>query len=708
MNNARTLSFALVLLPLTATWSFARASRRPVRPRPRRSTTAWSAPSAKTALTPFDVARVRAVTTAVVSPDGKHVAYVLSVPRTPMVDDDGANWTELWVASHAADGGAPRAYVGGKSDVSNVAWLPDSSAIAFTQKRGDDKASSLWVIALAGGEARKAVASSAGVGAFSFAPDGKRVAFLATEADSDARKKAKEKGFAQEIYEEDARFQRVFVATLFDDAAKPRALGIEGHVHQVRWSPVNETLLVSTAPTPLVDDQYMAQTVKVVDATNGKELARFAHEGKLGEIDWSPDGKKVAFLGGADLHDPNDARLFVADANGGKPVDLTAGKALDVDAFVWQSPEHLMAVVSQGLHTSIEKLPAARGDWKTIVGRTTNVFTTLSLSEDGQRGAFVANAADHPPELFTMSHGDAKPARRTESNPWLAERRLAKQEAITWKAKDGVELQGVLIRPLDEVPGQRYPLIVYVHGGPEAHEQDGWQTAYAKPGQVAAANGFAVFHPNYRGSTGRGVEFSELSQGDPAGKEFDDLVDAVDHLVSIGLVDPKRVGVTGGSYGGYATAWCSTRFSERFAAGVMFVGISNKVSKLGTTDIPNEEYLVHARHRVWEDWNFFLQRSPITYAGQSKTPLLILHGKDDPRVNPGQSRELYRHLKLRGQAPVRLVLYPGEGHGNRKCAAKLDYSLRMHQWFGHYLQGAGGAMPAWELDYAEPTAKKDA
>jgi dipeptidyl aminopeptidase/acylaminoacyl peptidase len=299
-----------------------------------------------------------------------------------------------------------------------------------------------------------------------------------------------------------------------------------------------------------------------------------------------------------------------------------------------------------------------------------------------------------------MSHGDAAPKRRTDSNPWLGEKRLAPQEVVRFKARDGLELEGMLVRPLDEVKGQRYPLILYVHGGPEAHEMNGWQTAYSKPGQVAAARGFAVFYPNYRGSTGRGVEFAKSSQADPAGKEFDDLVDAVDHLVGTGLVDKQKVGITGGSYGGYATAWCSTRYSDRFAAGVMFVGISDKVSKVGTTDIPDEDFYVHTRVRPWEDWQKMLERSPIFHAGNCKTPLLILHGKDDPRVNPGQSREMYRHLKLRSQAPVRLVMYPGEGHGNRKAAARLDYNLRMLQWMEHYLMGPGGTPPPSEIDYA--------
>jgi dipeptidyl aminopeptidase/acylaminoacyl peptidase len=183
------------------------------------------------------------------------------------------------------------------------------------------------------------------------------------------------------------------------------------------------------------------------------------------------------------------------------------------------------------------------------------------------------------------------------------------------------------------------------------------------------------------------VAFSLTSQGDPAGKEFDDVVDGVDYLIGTGLVDATKVGVTGGSYGGYATGWFSTRYTDRFAAGVMFVGISDNVSKWGTTDIPNEEYLVHARKWVYEDYDFFLKRSPIYYAGQCKTPLLIMHGKEDPRVHPSQSMELYRHIKSRTETPVELVFYPGEGHGNANSTARYDYNLRLMAWFDKYLKG---------------------
>jgi len=329
------------------------------------------------------------------------------------------------------------------------------------------------------------------------------------------------------------------------------------------------------------------------------------------------------------------------------------------------------------------------------------VLTAFSLSRDGQAAAFLAQRPGHPPEVYFMKHGDPGPRRLTDSNPWLEERKLAPQEVVEYKARDGLRVQGLLIRPLNEEIGKAYPLIVSVHGGPEAHYRNGWLTNYGAPGQVAASQGYAVFYPNYRASTGRGVTFSKLDHGDPAGKEFDDLVDGVDHLISSGLVDKARVGVTGGSYGGFATAWLTTFYSERFAAGVMLFGISDLISKEGTTDIPNENYLVHYLKHVWDDWEFFRQRSPILHAAKSKTPLLIAHGESDTRVHPVQSLEMYRYRKLRSSAPTRLVWYPGEPHGFRRAASRLDYNLRLMQWFDSYLKGPGGPAPATELKYDE-------
>lgn len=193
-------------------------------------------------------------------------------------------------------------------------------------------------------------------------------------------------------------------------------------------------------------------------------------------------------------------------------------------------------------------------------------------------------------------------------------------------------------------------------------------------------------------------------------EEFDDLVDGVDHLVEIGLVDRDRVGITGGSYGGYAAAWGATRYSERFAASVMFVGISDQFGLFGASDIPRELHAVHLRKWPWEDPDLYLQASPIHHAAGSRTPTLILHGEADPRVPVSQSYMMYRYLKLAGQAPVRLVLYPGEGHGNTRAASRWDYMLRLMRWMGHYLPGPGGEPPPYRIDYHLPPAdaKEDA
>jgi dienelactone hydrolase len=417
----------------------------------------------------------------------------------------------------------------------------------------------------------------------------------------------------------------------------------------------------------------------------------------------------LAMISGKDKHDPREGRLWV-QMNGEKGLkDLSEHKDLEkchIESIAWDNLG-IGLIVSSGVNTpemTVELGPKGPTVWHTVwptFKSNPPIRAHATFGKSG--GAYIGQRETHPPEVhYVGKDSDGVTLRLTNSNPWLKDMKLAKQEVIKYKARDGLELEGILIRPLNEEKGKRYPLVLTVHGGPEAHYSNGWLTLYHSLGQVAAARGMAVFYPNYRGSTGYGVEFSMKGQAAAGGKEFDDLIDGVDHLVKMGLVDEKKVGITGGSYGGYATAWGSTYYSHRFAAGVMFVGISNWISCAGTTDIPHEMNLVHHRKWLWDDWDYFAKASPLKYLDKAKTPLLIMHGKSDPRVNPGQSLELYRHLKVRGQAPVRLVLYPGEGHGNARTASRLDYNLRLLQWMEHYLKGPGGPMPAMELDYGLP------
>jgi len=663
-------------------------------------------PAGDDVLTPQHIAKLRSVTEAVISPDGAEVAYVLSVPRRPGKDKDGPAWAELHVVDRQ---GNSRPFATGEIEASRVNWTLDGREIAFLAKREGDKYKALYLIPRDGGEARRLVYHLADIKEYSFSPDGKQVAFLAEEAVPEEKKKLKEQGFSQEIFEEEWRPVRVWIAETAEPD-KHRALDLPGSASEFHWSPGGGELVVALAPTALIDDHYMKRKVHVVEVESGQVVARLENPGKLGQVAWSPSGKHLALISAADLNDPKEGRLMVASGAGAGLRDVLPGFEGHVTALAWQDDDTLMYLADVGVWTTFGEVGRDASGHKTILPAETQVLTDFTLSADGQSGAFLGQSPRHPSEVFFMAHGDTAPRRLTDSNPWLAGMRFGEQVVIRFHARDGLGLDGLLIHPLEEEKGTRYPLILTVHGGPESHYRNGWLTAYSLPGQVAAARGFAVFYPNYRGSTGRGVAFSKLSQGDPAGKEFDDLVDAVDVMVRLGLADPERVGITGGSYGGFASAWGATYYSERFAAAVMFVGISDNISKVGTTDIPDEMYLVHHSKRPWEDWGLFRQRSPIFHAQKGQTPILILGGTDDPRVHPSQSLELYRYLKLLGQAPVRLVRYPGEKHGNRRAASRLDYNLRMLRWMEHYLKGPGGEPPPYELDYglatSEPAAKK--
>ncbi len=648
-------------------------------------------------LTPLDVARIRSVGSVAISPDGSRIAYTLSVPRRILDEEDGAAWAELHVVRRD---GVSRPFVTGMVNVAGIAWTIDGREISFIAKRDKDEHRCLHAIAADRGEARKLLCHDGDITSYSFAPDGKRVVFLASDEPSKKRKDLEKKGFNQQVYEESARPVRIWIADTGAGGAKPKALEVEGSASELHWSPAGSLLAVALAPTSLVDDGYMSRRVTIVDAGSGKVAARIENPGKLGQIAWSPDGRNLAYVAGADANDPSAGRLLGVSSSGGEPRDLLPGYEGNVAQIAWRDAGTIMFLGNEGVETFLGEVSKDRpGRANKRAGGVSVV--AFDLSRDGKTVAMAAQARTHPSEVFLWTLSERAPRRLTTSNPWLSGRRLAPQEIVKFAARDGLALEGLLIHPLDEKKGERSPLILAVHGGPEGHYRNGWLTSYSEPGQVAAARGFAVFYPNYRGSTGRGVAFSKMGQGDPAGKEFDDLVDAVDHLVATGLVDKAKVGITGGSYGGYATAWCSTRYSDRFAAGVMFVGISDLVSKAGTTDIPMEELAVHARRWPWEDWKLALERSPIFYADKSRTPLLILGGKDDPRVHPSQSLALYRYLKIRSKAPVRLVLYPGEGHGNRLAAHRLDYNLRMIGWMEHYLKGPGGEPPAYEIEYEE-------
>ena len=639
---------------------------------------------AQEGLTPLDIAKLEYVSTAVINKDGSKIAYTVVKQADPLKENASAS-LKLWIYDLATKTSIPFITQG---SLRGVAFRPNHSTVTFLARRDGDSGTSLYEIPLSGGEALKIFEHTTSISSYEWAPDGKKIVFLAKEPSE----KKPSLPYEPIIYEENLSLTKAYISSLGEET---KNIGLEGQCYSAHWSPDGSKLSISAAPTALVDDSYMKQVINILDAGSLNVINKVAHAGKLGSFIWSPDSKSLAMIAGADIHDPIAGRLFVVPANGGEPTNIIPDFLGKFESIEWADENSIRFIASEGVYNTVGTINANGKKLQRILDKTDVAYNSISTADNGVM-ALVGSSSEFQRELFVFDGTNS--TRITDSNPWLKDKKLGKQEIIKYKAKDGLEIEGIVILPTDYQKGTRYPLITVVHGGPESHYDNGWLTGYSMPGHMSAAEGFMIFYPNYRGSTGRGEKFAKSSQGDPGGLEFDDIIDGIDFLIDNGMVDKSKVGVTGGSYGGYATAWMSTRHTDRFAAGVMFVGISNNLSKWGTSDIPEEMFLVHSRKRIWDDYEFFLKRSPIYYADQSKTPLLILAGAGDTRVDPGQSKELYRHIKTRTETPVRLVLYPGEGHGNRKSTARFDYNLRMMRWFNIYLKGETGQMPETELE----------
>jgi dipeptidyl aminopeptidase/acylaminoacyl peptidase len=610
-------------------------------------------------------------------------------------NEDGVADTHLYIIR---DDGKPVQFIGTEGSISGLQFSQDNRTLYFKSKREGDENTSLYSISLAGGEAQKRFEFDTGIGDYRVSNNGTTLHFVATEKEE--KDDFKDKGFTAFAYEEDQRLASLWSVNLADDASDPVKVFSDGHVSDFDVSANEQTLVLAAAPTNLVDDSLMLRDLYFVDISSGEVKSMLDIPGKLGAFELSENGEHLAFLAGTDVSDTSNGVLMVAKSNSDSFTQLTKEAPQHIVDIDWLGKD-ILAVVHRGVE-SVMVLYETDGDEKRTLS-TPDDIVVRSADIGNNEVRFIADSPKHPREVFKIERNKAE--KLSNHNAWLDQFELAEQTTFTYSARDGASIEGLLITPNGSAPAGGWPLILTVHGGPEAHYSDGWITRYSDGGQFAAGDGYAVFYPNYRGSTGRGVAFAKEHQNDYAGKEFNDLVDGVDALVAAGMVNKDRVGITGGSYGGYASMWGATALTEHFAAAVAFVGISNQISKFGTSDIPNEMHLVHSLKWPWEDnWMNLLERSPVYHAGKSKTPTLIMHGEDDTRVHPSQSMELYRSIKVRTDTPVRLVFYPGEGHGNRKAAAQYDYALRFMRWMDTYLaEGASrnDPMPPLDLDLAE-------
>jgi dipeptidyl aminopeptidase/acylaminoacyl peptidase len=636
-------------------------------------------------VTPDLILTLANVLDAQISPDGSTIAYQLSRPRRAD-EPPGVARNELWMIP--APGGEARRLTQGDDRMPR--WSPDGRRVAFLGRRPETATPQVHLLEMTGGEARPLTTAPAAVSSFKWSPDGRALAYTYTDPPTDQERRDTTQGRDWTVADHNYKHTRLYrldVASGKSEAVTRADLT----VHDYDWSPDGQQLVIGAARTPTIDDSFMGVRLYIVPAAGGTPEPFVETTGKLGLPRWSPDGRTIAWLGATSTDDPHAGSVFTAPARGraaGGPdrANLT-GQAESSALWIGWRPgadDTLAYLAAERQDVRMHFLSAGTRARQTLAAAGVIPVGTPSFSANGTRVALVAHSPSHPQEVYA---GDvtAGVKRVTTTNAQLNGVALGAQEVVVWKARDGMSIEGVLVKPVGFKAGVRYPLVVQPHGGPESADPNGWNGFYSRWGQMLAGAGFLTLYPNYRGSIGRGVAFAKADHRDLMGKEFEDMLDGIDHLVKIGVADSNRVGIGGGSYGGYTSAWAATYASDRFKAAIPWMGITNWISMTGTSDIFLENSTVHWALVMYENYEKYWERSPLKYVDRAKTPTLIIHGAADPRVPPGQSLELYTALKWKG-VPVEYVTYPREGHGVAERAHQEDFMKRVLAFFQKHLR----------------------
>jgi dipeptidyl aminopeptidase/acylaminoacyl peptidase len=655
--------------------------------------------SAQNVLSPQDLLSLKYVGSQQLSPDGKHMVYMMATPRTANEKPGGSHID--YYLMNMADQTSTKLF-GDGFRASSIQWLPDGEHISFLHKAEGGK-TQVYTAAAGGDEMTQVTNSPESIRAYAWAKDGSGLALIIRDAVTEREKELNDRGYGFIFYEENIKNDNLYYAPVADGkAGDMKQLTEDVQVWDMVWNHSGSTIAAAISPKNLVDHNYMFKRVYAVDVATGERKQISQNEGKLGNYTFSPDDSKLAYAAALDINDHQVSQGFVVDLESGELNNITPASYKGHISWIdWKSDNELVYHADEGVNTDLYSYNLKKGIRKLLLDGEELGLVFQEPQWDAKGKVYVMSGST-PTDYMNIYRwkGKGTPERITDANPMLNEVKLGEQRVIQFKARDGQEIEGIIMLPPDYEEGKTYPLIVYVHGGPESHHSNAWLSYYSTPGQVMAGKGYLVAYFNYRASTGYGVAFAKAGLGDPAGKEFDDIADGIDFMIEKYGADAERVGLAGGSYGGYASAWFATYYTEKVKAVAMFVGISNLISKKGTTDIPYEEIYVHSGDKLENQWKLSLERSPVYHAAKSKTATLIYGGADDTRVHPSQSMELYRRMKVNDHPAVRLVQYPGEGHGNRKQVGRIDVLYRQMSWMDWYVRDAkpiDGPMPPLDI-----------
>jgi dipeptidyl aminopeptidase/acylaminoacyl peptidase len=642
-----------------------------------------------------DVLSLKAVQGASVSPDGSHAIY--TVAKWEAEEQRMERRTRVWKVATNGSSPARQITFGEKGD-SQPQWSPDGKHISFVSSRGGAEAKSqIYLMHADGGEAWKLTDAKENVSAYSWAPDSTRIAYVTTDprsADEEANIKKRDD---ERVFEGDFRYQHAWVV---DVNSKQATRITEGTSYTVQgapsWSPDGKRFVFGASATPMLRDNRRDVYMATIDSKQVEKIS--TNWGSDASPRWSQDGRTIAWVTEPNTTTPLpdgtassvilQGHLVLYDVNA-KTIKSAAETTFDTEAGnpIWTN-EGTRVLFLSGKRTYNEAFAydVTSGRYTQLTNKRT--INGTSVSKDGKTIVLTMDAPDSATEVFVTDPSFANLRRLTNTNPQLAEIAQGDTEVVTWKSSDGVEVEGVLLKPVGFEAGKRYPTLVVAHGGPAGAFVNGFRLGGLEGGQVYAGKGWAVFYPNPRGSSNYGQKTLAANVNDWGGGDFKDIMTGVDALVARGIADPDKLAHIGWSYGGYMTAWVITQ-TNRFKAAMVGAGLTNMWSMYGTNDIPSVLIAYFGGIPNKQTLPLYLDRSAMSHIDKATTPTLILHGANDERVPVGQAYELYRGLKDRGKI-TELVFYPREGHGIQEYYHQKDRMQRIYDWVTKYTLGTGG------------------
>jgi dipeptidyl aminopeptidase/acylaminoacyl peptidase len=634
---------------------------------------------------PDDLGKLVGVSDPRISPDGKKIAVVVGRPNY----DDNRTDTELVLVDVAT--GKRRVMTHDRHGVGQPRWSPSGDRLAFLAASGPGKDAKrqIFVLPMDGGDPQRVTNSPTGVLHYAWKPDGSAFAFAAADEPDilEAATGAFEVGDNDMLAH--AAPQPVHVWLVAADGGKAKRLtsGTWGlatvpppgpPASPLAWSHDGESIAIVRQEKPHDGDNDLT-TIQILDVDTGK--LRPLTDRKTFEScpAFSPDGTQIAYWYPHD-GDPNSINeIWVAPSAGGKGACLTGAMDRCVLHSAW-SPDGKWLLVGghDGTHVALWTIPAAGGAARKIdLGHACPSWAYQMDAAVGPGGAvaFTASEPDHPTELYYLASPEGAPRRLTDFNAEVAGRALGKVETMTWKVGGGFEADGVVIYPPDFSDKKKYPLVLFIHGGPQSASVERFDTI----GQGIAAAGYVVFEPNYRGSDHRGEAYQHAIVGDWGKGPGEDVMAGVDALKKRGFIDEAKVAVTGWSYGGYMTTWLIGHYHD-WKTAIAGAAVTDWRDMYDLSDGNVQmRYTLGGSPWAGDFEKQYREQSPITFVRDIKTPTLILSNTGDARVPIVQSYRLFHALKDNG-VPVKFVAYPTGGHSPGDPVRQRDLLRRWVAW----------------------------